>query len=144
MHNAPVRRTVIAMNTKSAITEPYTESRFWYQQIDLGQTRILRSCQPIVDFNSADNCHLYVTTMKALIFHNDLLSIPIDNIKDRNVLVFDLTSMQDASVNSHYPELKGEPMRLELNFTFPLEHVTEPFVLGERMPWDEVDRFDVV
>ena len=41
--------------------------------------------------------------------------------------------MQDATENCHYPELVGEPLRLELNFTFPLEHVTELIVLGERM-----------
>ena len=36
--------------------------------------------------------------------------------------------MQDATENCHYPELVGEPLRLELNFTFPLEHVTELIV----------------
>ena len=39
--------------------------------------------------------------------------------------MFDLTSMQDAAENCHHPELVGEPLRLELNFTFPLEHITE-------------------
>ena len=41
--------------------------------------------------------------------------------------------MQDATENFHYPELVGEPPRLELNFTHPLENVTELIVLGERM-----------
>ena len=40
--------------------------------------------------------------------------------------------MQNATENCHHPELVGEPQRLELNFTFPLEHVTELIVLGER------------
>ena len=31
------------------------------------------------------------------------------------------------------PELVGEPLKLELNFTFPLEYVTELIVLGERL-----------
>ena len=82
--------------------------------------------------------------MKAMNFQDDISSIPIDNFKDHYVLVFDLTSMQDASENCLYPELGGEPLRLELKFTFPLEHVTELIVLGERMSPVAVDKFGVV
>ena len=85
--------------------------------------------------------------MKAMNFQDDIPSIPIDNFKDHYVLVvllFDLTSRQDATENCHYPELVGEPLRLELNFTFPLEHVTELIVLGERMSSVAVDKFGVV
>ena len=71
-------------------------------------------------------------------------SIPIDEFKDHYVLVFDLTSMQDATENCHYPELVGEPLRLELNFTNPLENVTELIVLGERMSSVAVEKFGVV
>ena len=58
--------------------------------------------------------------MKATNFQNNITSNPIDNFKDHYVLVFDLTSMQDATEKYHYPELVGEPLRLDLNFTFPL------------------------
>ena len=58
--------------------------------------------------------------------------------------MFDLTSMQDATENCHYTELVGEPLRLELNFTFPLEHVTGLIVLGEQMSSVAVDEFGVV
>ena len=58
--------------------------------------------------------------------------------------VFDFTSMQEATENSHYPELVGEPLRLELNFTNPLENVTELIVLGERTLSVAVDKFGVV
>ena len=37
-----------------------------------------------------------------------------------------------------------EPLSLELNFSFPLEHVTELIVLGERMFSVAVDKFGVV
>ena len=129
-NNAPVRRTAIAMNTNSAFTGSYTENPFWYQHFDLRQLRILRGSQTIVDFDAADNCCLYVTTMKAMNFQEDIPSIPIDNFKDHYVLVFDLTSMQDATENCHYPEVVGEPLRLEVNFTHPLDHVPEPHCIG--------------
>ena len=143
-NNAPVRRIAIAMNTNSAFTGSCTENPFCYQKIKLRQVRVFRGGQPNVDFDAADNCRLYVTTMKAMNFQDDIHSIPIDNFKDHYVLVFDLTSIQDAIENCHYPELVGEPLRLELNVTFPLEHVTELIVLGERMSSVAVDKFDVV
>ena len=143
-NKAPIRRIAIAMNTNSAFTGSFTEKPFWYQQFHLRQIRILRMGQPIVDFDTADNCRLYVTTMKAMNFQDDIPSIPIDDFKDHYVLVFDLTSMQDATENCHYPELVGEPLRLELNFTNPLENVTELIVLGEPMSSVAVDNFGVV
>ena len=75
-------------------------------------------------------------------FQDDIPSIPIDSFKDHFVLVFDLTEMQDPTENCHCPELVGEPLRLELNFTYPLEHVTELIVLRERMSSVAVDKFD--
>ena len=51
--------------------------------------------------------------------------------------------MQDSTENFHYPVIVGEPLRLELNFTFPLEHVTELIVLGERISSVAVDKCDV-
>ena len=143
-NNAPVRGIAIAMNTNSAFTGSYTEYAFWYQKFDLRQIKILRGGQPIVDFDAADNFRLYVTTMKAMNFQDDITSIPIDNFKDHFILVFDLNSMQEATENCHHPELVGEPLRLELNFTFPLKHVTELIVLGERMSSVAVDKFGVV
>ena len=74
----------IAMSSNSAFTVSFTENPFWYQQFDLRQIRILRGGQPIVDFDTADNCRLYVTTMKALNFQDDIPSIPIDHFKDQS------------------------------------------------------------
>ena len=58
--------------------------------------------------------------MKAMNFQDDIPSIPINDSKDHYVLVFELTSIEDATENCHYPELVVEPLRLELNFTRPL------------------------
>ena len=82
--------------------------------------------------------------MKAVNFQDDVPSIPIDDFKDHYVLVFDLTSMQDATESCHYSELVREPLRLELHFTHPLENVTELIVLGRRMSSVAVDKFGVV
>ena len=82
--------------------------------------------------------------MKAMNFPDDISSIPIDNFKDHYVIVFELTSLQVATEKRHYTELVGELLRLEVNFTFPLEHVTELILLEERMFCVAVDKFRVV
>ena len=61
--------------------------------------------------------------MKALSCHDHIPSIPNDTFEDHYVLVFGLSPMQDDTENCQYPELVGEPLRLELNFTSPLELV---------------------
>ena len=93
------------MNTNSAFTGSFTENPFWHQQFDLRQFRTLRGLQPIVAFDTVVICRLYVSTMKAMHFQDDALSIPIDDFKDHNVLAFDLNSMQDAVENCHYLKL---------------------------------------
>ena len=143
-NNAPIRRVGIAMNTNSAFTGSSAENSFWYQQFDLRQIRTLRGGQPVVDFDTADNCRLYVNTMKALNFQDDIPSITINVFKDHYVLVIDLTSMQDATENCYFFELVGEPLRLELKFINPVENVTELIVVGERMSSVAVDKFVVV
>ena len=121
------------MSKSSAFTNSFTENPFWYQQFNLRQMRKLRGGQPIRDFDTADNFRPYVTTMKAMIFQDDIPSIPVDDFKDHYVLVFDLSSMQDATENCDYPEIVGEPLRLELKFNQPLANVTELIVLAGRM-----------
>ena len=77
-------------------------------------------------------------------FQDDIPSLLVGDFKDHYVLVFNMTSIQVAIENFYYPELVLEPLRLELNFTFPLKHVTEIIVLGERLSSVAVERFGVV
>ena len=130
-NNNPVRHIAIAMNTISAFPGSYTENPFWYQLFELRQIEILREVQPIVDFDATNICYLYAMKMKAMNFQDDIPSIPIDNFENRYKIVFDLTSMQDPTENCHFPQLVGETLRVELSFSFPLEHVIELSVLNE-------------
>ena len=82
--------------------------------------------------------------MKAMDFQDGIQSTPIDNFEKHYVLVFDLTSMQDATEHCRYAELIGKPRRLELYFSSPLENVYKVIVLGERMSCVAVDKFAVV
>ena len=77
-------------------------------------------------------------------FQDDTTSIPIDDFKNHFVMVFNLTSLQDATENSHYPELVDGRLWLELNFAFLPKYFTELIVLGERISLIAVDKFGVV
>ena len=132
------------MSSNSAITGSLAKSPFWHQQFNLRDIRILRGGQLIVQHDTTDNCRLYVTTMKAKNFQDDIPSIPVDNFKDHYVLVFGLTSKQDATEHCHYPEKIGEPLKLKLYFSSRLENLTEVIVLGERMSSVAVDKLGVL
>ena len=107
------------MNTNSAFTGSYTGKLSWYQRINFIPIGILRAVQLIDHFDAVDKCRLNFTTIEAMNFQDDCPSISIDSVKDRYVLVFDLTSIHYATEKCHYPQLVGEPPRLGVNFTFP-------------------------
>ena len=143
-NNAPIRRQALAMNSNSVFTGSFAENPFWYQQFNLRDIRILRGGRSMLHHDTTNNYRLYVTTMKAMNFQDDIPSIPVEIFKDHYVLVFDLTSMQDATEHCHYPELIGKPLRLELYFSSPLENVTEIIELDETVSCVAVDKFGVV
>ena len=77
-------------------------------------------------------------------FQGDFHSIRVDNQKGHYVLVLDLTSMQNVTEKSQNAELVGELPRRELSITFPLKHVSELIVLGERKSSVSLDKFGLV
>ena len=82
--------------------------------------------------------------MKAVDFNEEIPALPNNLFQNHYVLVFDLTSLQDAGENIHYPKLSGESIRLEKFFDRPLTNVTELIVLGERMSTVNIDQFGTV
>ena len=82
--------------------------------------------------------------MTAMNFNEEIPALPNDFFTDHDVLVFDLTSLQDDCENVHYPELSRESLRLEMFFERPLTNVTELIVLGERISIVKIDQFGTV
>ena len=74
-------------------------------------------------------------------FNEDFPALPMEDFQNHYIHVFELTSLQDAAEQLHYPEISGESMRLEMFFQFPLEQVTEVIVLGERLSKFQTDKF---
>ena len=129
-NNAPIRRVAVAMNTNSAVAGSFHKNPFSYQQFHLRELRFIRGGRAIVSLDTTSPCRPYVTTMKAMQFNEDFPALPMEDFQNHYILVFDLTSLQDAAEQLHYPELSGENLRLEMFFQFPLEQVTEVIVFG--------------
>ena len=55
------------------------------------------------------------------------------------MLVFNLTSLQDAGENVHYPQWGS--LRLEMFVERPLTNVAELIVLGEQISTVKIDEF---
>ena len=85
-----------------------------------------------------------LTTMKAMNFNEEVPALPNNLLQNHYVLVFDLTSLQDAVESIHHLELSRESIRLEMFFDRPLGNVTEIIVLGERMSTVKIDQFGTV
>ena len=58
------------------------------------------------------------------------------------MFLFNLTL--DATENFHYPELVGVLLKLQRDFIFPQEQVTELLVMGNGMSSDAVDKIGFV
>ena len=119
------------MNTNSTVAGPFHENLFSYQQFLLRELRAIRGGGEIVSLDTNSSCRPYVTTMKAIQFKEDFPAFPIEDFRNHYILVFDLTSLQDAVERLHYPKLSGESLRLEILFHFLLEQLTEVIVLGD-------------
>ena len=145
-NNAPIRRVAVAVNTNSAVAGCFHENLFSYQQFHIRELRIIRGGRAIVSLDTTSPCRPYVTTIKAMQFasHEDFPALLMEDFQNHYILVFDLTSLQDAAEQLHYPELSGESLRLEMFFQFPLGQVTEVIVLGEILSNVQIDKFGTV
>ena len=82
--------------------------------------------------------------MKAMNFNEKIPALPNHQFQNQYILVSDLTSLQDAGENVHYPELSGESIRLEMFFDRSLRNLTEIIILGERMSTIKIDQYGTV
>ena len=143
-YNAPIRRVAVAMNTNSAFAGSFHENPFSYQQLYLRELRIIRGGRAFDSLDTTSPCRPYVTTMKAMQFNEDFPALPMEEFQKHYILVFKLTSLQEAAEQLHYPELSGERLRSEIFFQFPLKQVKEVIVLGDRLSIDPIDKFGTV
>ena len=102
-NNAPIRTIAVALNTNSAVAGSFHENPFTYQQFHLRELRIIRGGRAIISLDTTSPCRPYVTTRKAMQFNEDFPALPMEDFQNHCILVFDLTSLQDAAEHYRMP-----------------------------------------
>ena len=132
------------MNENLPVAGSFHENPFNYQQFQLSELRTIRGGRATISLDTTFPCRPYVIKMKAMQFNEDFPGLPMEDFQNHYILVFDLTSLQDAAEQLHYPEISGESLRVEMFYQFSLEQVTEVIVLGERLSNIQIDIFGTV
>ena len=128
------------MNTNTSFTGIKASNPFHYRKFGLREVKITRGNQTLVLLDTTHDSRSYVTTMKSLKFFEDGPDIKLSDFPNHYVLVFDLTSTQEAHVQMMYPDVAAASIRLELTFSAALANTTELIVQGERLSTVYIDR----
>ena len=131
--NEPIRRLVLAMNRNDAFSGTSKTNPFHYQRFGLGKVNIFRGSDQVVGLDTTRDVFSYYDTMESLNIKSDGNGIKLSDFPDHYILVFDLTSTREADSEVYFPDLVGEPLRLELYFEKALEHTVEILLLGEKL-----------
>ena len=135
LNNEPVRRLCIAMNLNADFTGTATTNPIHYQKFGLKMLQLMRNGIPVggTPLDTTYNVRAYFNSCWALGFSNGGHSVPLSDFDDHFVLVFDLTSTQEASQQlTVFPELTGAALNLSVEFGRALTDVVEIFVIAER------------
>ena len=82
--------------------------------------------------STTDNKRLCYNSMSALAYVENGHGIPLSEFANHYIMVFDLTSTQEATHDFIHPELTNSSLSVELNFDATLAHNVEIFFLGEK------------
>ena len=77
--------------------------------------------------------------MSALAYVENGHGIPLSDFALHFIIVFDLTSTQEATHDFIHPELTNSSLSVELKFDFDLPNNIEFFLLGERFSTVNID-----
>ena len=130
----PIRRLIIAMCTSSSFTGTNNENPFHYQKFGLTEVIIYRNGFPTAGtpINTADDKRIYFNSMSALAYVENGHGISLDDFPNHYILVFDLTSTQEATHDFIHPELTNSAISIELKFDAGLTNNIEILCLGEK------------
>ena len=85
-NNAHIRRIAIAKKINSPVNGFFTGKMFWYHQFNLRQLKLLRGWKPIVDYDTSDNCRLYLTAMEANISETHNWTLALSRVGRRTLV----------------------------------------------------------
>ena len=130
----PIRRLIIALCTGDAfigtnIVNPFSYQKFGLREITVFQNGFARAGTPM---STVDNKRLYYNSMRALAYVENGHGITLSEFSKHFIMVFDLTSTQEATHDFIHPELTNFSIPVELKFDTALTNKVEVFFLGEK------------
>ena len=110
------------------------QNPFHFQKFDLEQIYIYRNGLPVADspISTTDNKRLYFNTISDLAYIDNGHGISLSDYPNHFIMVFDLTSTQQASHDFIHPELTNCSISIELKFSAALPTNIEIFIIGEK------------
>ena len=130
----PIRRIAICMSTNESFVGNHRQNPFHYQKFDLSEISICRNGLPIADspISTSNIKRLYFNTLSDLAYVDDGHGISREDYPNHFVMVFDLTSTQQASHDFIHPELTNSSISVEMKFATALTDNIEIFIVGEK------------
>ena len=125
----PIRRLIVALCRSNAFIATNNINLYHYQKFDLSEITVFRkgfakTGTPMITNN---NKRLYYNSMSALAYVENGHGIPLSNFAYHFIMVFDLTSTQEATHNFMHPELANSSLSVELKFDIDLPNNIEVF-----------------
>ena len=116
-----------------------TENPFHFREFDLKSVNVFRNDYPITGtpLLTDDNKNIYMNSIEALAFRSHGHGVPVDECSKNNVLVFNLTSTQQASHDYLYRELTKGVISIELRFSKDSTNDLELFF------WAKISTIDI-
>ena len=107
---------------------------FPFQKFDLEQIYIYRNGLPVADspISTTDNKRLYFNTISDPAYIDNGHAKILSDYPNHFIMVFDLTSTQQASHDFIHPELRNCSISIELKFSAALPTNIEIFIIGEK------------
>ena len=114
----PIRRLIIAMSASAAFVGINTENPFSYRKFGLIEITVYRNgfATAGTPMSTRDDKRLYFNSMGALVFIENGHAISLADFPRHYILVFDLTSTQEATHDFVHPELTNSSLSVELKF----------------------------
>ena len=128
----PIRRVIVALCVGTAFIGTNTANPFHYQKFCLREITIHRNgfATAGTPMSTTDNKRLYYNSMSALAYVEN--GHGMSEFANHYIMVFDLTSTQEATHDFIHPELTNSSLSVELKFDAALAHNVEIFFLGEK------------
>ena len=130
----PIRRLAICLNTNEAFLGNNRQNPFHFRKFNLEQIYVYRNGLPVADspISTADDKRLYFNTISDLAHIDNGHGISLTDYPNHFIMVFDLTSIEQASRDFIHPELTQCSISVELKLSVALPNNIEIFIIREK------------